>query len=146
MGGESFSNFGVSSQKVAVFDGSVSPKCSSEFACVRAFLNEFNFCDYDGLLIRVRTDGKKYRFRLIYADDDQGYAYQHTFQTPAHEWQEVRLPFDRFKACSRGTIPPNANVLETKKVRQIGILIADEQAGIFKLECDWIKVYNETND
>ncbi|ACF12714.1 NADH:ubiquinone oxidoreductase complex I intermediate-associated protein 30 [Chloroherpeton thalassium ATCC 35110] len=143
MGGRSSGTICVSNENVAVFEGFITPKQGIGFSSVKAPINNFSFLGYDGVCLKMRTDGKRYKFRLIYADDYQGFAYQHGLEIQKGEWREVHLAFSNFKPCFRGQQPANAKLLNIAQVRQVGLLISDRRAGAFKMECDWIKAYQE---
>ena len=63
------------------------------------------------------------------------------FETDAHQWQTLTLPFDSFSESFRGKPVPGAGVLQPENIRQIGFLLADKQAGSFGLEIAWIKSF-----
>ena len=109
MGGMSESSL-TPADEMAVFEGIVSLENFGGFASVRSLPREFGLGGYDGLILRVRGDGRRYRLRLKTDDDYEGVSYQAVFFTDASEWTESRLSFDEFVPVFRGR-------LEIKEVR-----------------------------
>ncbi len=52
----------------------------------------------------------------------------------------VRVPLRDFQATSFGRTLKNASPVDASTVNSVGFLLADKEAGPFKLEVDWIKV------
>jgi hypothetical protein len=140
MGGISESRFEINSDSTATFSGTVFPDNNGGFASVRASLkNKFN--DFEGVIIRVKGDGNIYSLRFRTDKNFDGISYQAKFETDPREWKEYKIPFNDFKPTFRGTTLSNKPRLESKYLKQIGILIADKQFGKFELMIDWIKFY-----
>jgi hypothetical protein len=59
--------------------------------------------------------------------------YQAAFEAPAGAWTLVRMPLTAFHPTFRGRRVPGAPPLDPARVRQIGLMIADRQAGAFAL-------------
>jgi monofunctional biosynthetic peptidoglycan transglycosylase len=143
MGGVSESALIMYAQdSTAVFSGHVSFENNGGFASVRTLPRDFNIDGFDGVLIRVKGDGKSYQFRLRTGAAFDGVAYKQHFDTRADEWQIIRLPFSEFAASYRGRVLPHIAPPDPAQVNQIGLLIADKQEGAFTLTVDWIKVYS----
>lgn len=140
MGGVSESTFEINQDKTAKFSGTVSADNNGGFASARASLkNEFN--DFEGVIIRVKGDGNIYSLRFRTDTNFDGISYQAKFKTVSGEWKEFQIPFSHFKSTFRGNTLSNKPILESKKIKQIGILIADKQFGKFELIIDWIKLF-----
>lgn len=140
MGGVSESQFKINEDSTATFSGTVLPDNNGGFASARASIkNEFE--EFNGALIRVKGDGNIYNLRFRTDNNFDGMSYQVKFKTEAGEWKEYKLPFSDFKPTFRGVTLLNKPALESKNIRQIGILIADKQFGKFELKIDWIKLY-----
>jgi NADH dehydrogenase [ubiquinone] 1 alpha subcomplex assembly factor 1 len=142
MGGLSESRLSVAGGS-AVFEGNVSLENFGGFASVRSVLREFDLGDYDGLIVRVRGDGKRYRLRLKTDTDLEGLAYQATFFTAPAEWTEPRLSFDEFVPVFRGAVVTGSPALQPSKIVRIGFMIADKQQGPFRLEIREVRAYRE---
>jgi NADH dehydrogenase [ubiquinone] 1 alpha subcomplex assembly factor 1 len=140
MGGVSESKFEINQDNTATFSGTVSPDNNGGFASARAALkNEFN--DFEGVIIRVKGDGNIYSLRFRTDTNFDGISYQAKFKTEPGEWKEYKIPLSDFKPTFRGNTLSNKSKLESKNIKQIGILIADKQFGKFKLNIDWVKFY-----
>ena len=63
------------------------------------------------------------------------------YKTVSGKWIIIRVPFNECVPVFRGRILDNVKPINSKKIQQIGFLIADKQAGRFKLEIGWIKAY-----
>jgi hypothetical protein len=75
MGGVSRSGMRVANG-IAVFEGQVSLDRNGGFASVRSRPAEHDLSAYRGVVLKVRGDGKRYRFRLRTADAKDGVSYQ----------------------------------------------------------------------
>ena len=140
MGGVSKSKFEIKQNSTAKFSGTVSPDNNGGFASARASLkNKFN--DYEGVIIRVNGDGNIYSLRFKTDTNFDGISYQAKFKTESGVWKEYKIPLSEFKPTFRGNTLSNKPKLESKDIKQIGILIADKQFGQFEINIDWIKFY-----
>ena len=99
----------------------------------------------DTIVIRLRGDGREYNLNLYTTSRQTAFSYRATFDTPEREWIEVRLPLTDFVATSFGRIVEN-RPLNPNDIAGVGFLIADEKAGPFELEVDWMKVITEDGD
>ncbi|MEJ2697471.1 MAG: CIA30 family protein [Candidatus Sulfobium sp.] len=132
-----------------VFQGGVSLENFGGFASVRSLPRELGLEGYDGLIVRVRGDGRRYRLRLKTDDEFEGIAYQATFFTrPAMpgEWTDAGLSFDEFVPVFRGHVVGDAPGLDPARVRRVGFMIADRQEGPFRLEIREVRAYREERD
>ena len=141
MGGLSQSNLTLTQEGTAVFAGTLSLENNGGFASVRTYPYDFELDEYVGLTFRVRGDGRGYKLRLRGDDRLDGPAYEADFETAADTWGTVQIPFANMGPTFRGRRLRNMPALEGAAVRQIGFMIADKQAGPFRLEIDWIKAY-----
>ncbi|MEJ2684992.1 MAG: CIA30 family protein [Candidatus Sulfobium sp.] len=142
MGGRSEGGMSVA-DGAAVFTGRVSLENSGGFASVRSLPQEFDLTGYDGLIVEVRGDGRRYRLRLKTDDDFEGFAYQATFFTDPAGWTEARLSFEEFFPVFRGRLVDGAPGLDPSRIRRVGFMIADRQEGPFRLEIREVKAYSE---
>ncbi len=140
MGGLSQSKMIATGTGTAVFSGTVSLENNGGFASVRAALEELDLSDYEGLVVRIFGDGKRYQLRLRTDNRYDGIAYQASFETADGAWEEIEIPFSSFLPTYRGRRPRGAPPLDAGKISQIGFMIADKQNGPFRLEIDWIGV------
>jgi NADH dehydrogenase [ubiquinone] 1 alpha subcomplex assembly factor 1 len=142
MGGLSSSEM-VIEDGVAVFRGDVSLDNYGGFASVRSEPADHDLSAFDGLVLRVRGDGKRYKVRLRTTGAFDGPSYQATIEPAPGEWQEIMIPFREFEPVFRGRRLPDHPPLDPGEVKTIGLLIADKQAGAFRLELEWIAGYRE---
>jgi len=85
-------------------------------------------------VLRVNSDGKRYKFNLRMDDSFDGVIYQASFVTPASVWTSLHLPVSQFNATFRGRPVLEAPSLDPGLVRQIGFMISDRQMGDFSLK------------
>lgn len=141
MGGISNSRWMLTPKGTGVFSGVVSLENNGGFASLRLHPNKHKLTGYTGLEIRLKGDGKKYQFTLKQGRQLDGIMYQKTLSTKAGRWQVVRIAFDQFLPTYRGRRLLNMPPFNLANAGSIGVLIADNQAGPFRLELDWVKVY-----
>ena len=140
MGGVSSSAFGIAEPSIARFSGNVSLENFGGFASVRTPPRDWDTAGAAAFVLRVRGDGKQYKFTLRTGDGFDGIQYQARFQPPAAKWTDVRLPVDLFVATFRGRKVPFAPRLDPARVRALGLMISDKQAGPFELLVDRIGI------
>ena len=140
MGGVSRSTFRQAQPGVASFSGNVSLENFGGFASVRTAPRDWDTAGASAFLLRVRGDGHTYKFTIRTSDGLDGIQYQARFTAPAQTWTEVRLPVRDFVATFRGRKVPFAPSLDPAKVRAIGLMISDKQAGPFELLVDRIAI------
>ena len=118
----------------AIFEGTLSLENNGGFASVRTIPDDFGLGGYAGLAIRVKGDGRRYVLRLRTDRYLNGPAYESGFDTVAETWVTVRVPFRDFVPTFFGRRVRNVPALKSADVRQIGLMLADKQAGPFRLE------------
>ena len=138
MGGVSSSRFSVTNG-VAVFRGELSLENNGGFASVRSLSARHDLAGGDAFLIRVRGDGRRYKFTARADRSFDSPIYQASFPTQQGAWQELRLPLKDFVPSFRGRVLSGEPPLDVMKVTSVGFLISDKQAGPFQLEVAWIK-------
>jgi monofunctional biosynthetic peptidoglycan transglycosylase len=131
MGGVSESAF-VPTDDGAAFCGTVSLEHGGGFASVRAPEGRYDLTGATGVRLRVRGDGKRYNLTL-YTRPGGRISYRVPFTAP-EQWANVGLSFDALTPYRRGRRVPNAPPFDPSQVRTLGILIADQQAGPFRLD------------
>lgn len=138
MGGVSRSQFQVG-QSNAVFSGVVSLENNGGFASVRSTPLAQNLAGADAFVLRVRGDGRSYKFTVRTERSFDSAIYQASFKTKPGEWAEYSLPMEQFVPTFRGRVLAGVPPLDAAKVASVGFLIADKQAGPFRLDIAWIK-------
>ena len=130
---------GVSSSRVLasadglVFTGDLSLEQNGGFASIRTRPRDYGLAGTQALVLRVRGDGKTYKLGIRTDEAFDGVQYQAQFHTRTAAWEDIRLPLARFEPRFRGR-PVPAPPLDPARIRTFGLLIADRQAGPFRLE------------
>ena len=144
MGGLSRGKLSISDAGILTFNGDLSLKNNGGFSSIRTGGIELDLSDYDGLVAKVKGDGRSYQMRL--GTDARFRAMEVSFMaefpTTQGKWTEVRIPFSDFTGSFRGMKLKN-QLLDPSKVRRLGLLLADKKAGSFELRVDWIRAYSE---
>lgn len=143
MGGLSQGEFVLSPDATALFRGHVSLANSGGFASVRTRPGRFDLRRFQGLVLRLRGDGRRYKLQLRTDDDFDGIAYQAPLPTEAGRWQTLRVPFAEFVPTFRGRVLRLVPPLDPGGIRRVGLLISEKQEGPFALEIAWIGGYAE---
>jgi hypothetical protein len=139
MGGVSTSQFQVLTNGGAVFSGTVRLENNGGFASVRSTAVRENLAGLTAFVLRVRGDGRRYKFSVRTGVGFDSPLYQCNFTTIQGEWEEHRLAFSDFVPTFRGRVLTDVPPLDPAKVNSVGFLISDKQAGPFRLEIGWIK-------
>ena len=139
MGGVSTSEFQLLPRDGAVFRGTVRLENNGGFASVRSSPMREDLRECTAFVLRVRGDGRHYKFTVR---TDPGFdtpLYQRGFGTQDGDWEEHRLAFSDFISTFRGRVLTDVPPLNPATVCCIGILISEKQAGPFRLEIERIK-------
>lgn len=139
MGGISSSRMERLADKKGQFSGNVSLENNGGFASTRGTLLNTPTAAFSKVKIRLKGDGKKYSFRIRTDDLWDGVSYKLDFSTQGGEWEEIILPLTDFIPTWRGRQLKDIPAINPMKVKQIGFLISDKQAGAFELLIDWIQ-------
>jgi Complex I intermediate-associated protein 30 (CIA30) len=151
MGGVSESSIRFK-EAIAEFSGNVSTANSGGFASVRTrnFDPAIDLSAYDGVTLRVKGDGNRYKFMLRTESRWDGVAHCHSFDTVADTWMTVRIPFSEFIPVLRAKTVPgatfdvqsvNAFQLMLSKFEYDGALNPHFQPGLFRLQIEAIGGY-----
>lgn len=138
MGGISRSRLRYDPAGHAVFEGEVSLERSGGFASVRSMPGARGKCGAGTCLIDVRGAGKQFKLSLLTDDGFGSLTYQANFVPTGGDWQTLRLPLASFRASFRGREVPGAPALDPARIRQVGLMISERQAGPFALDIRWI--------
>lgn len=133
MGGVSSSRMVWDPAGFAIFTGVVSLQNNGGFASVRRATDALAAPDEMAYRLRVYGDGKRYKLNLRTDSGFDGVNYQATFAPPPGQWCDVRLPRGDFVPSFRGRVVPDAAALDSARVGQVGLMIAERQAGEFRL-------------
>ncbi len=118
--------------------GKVSLENNGGFASIRTMARRFDEGTFEKIVLRVKGDGKSYKFRMRPSGNFDGIAYSLDFETIKNEWKVITLLVQDFEPTFRGRIYPEYGKIKTEDLQQLGFLIAGKQAGAFSLEVDWI--------
>ncbi len=141
MGGISQSLFQPESENTAAFAGKVSLENNGGFASVRREAEKFDLSAFDGVMLRVRGDGKEYNVNLKTDPRISGVYFQAAFSPPAGDWITVKLPFLVFRAKIRGRYVDDRYTLDPADICSFGFMISDKQKGQFRLLVEKISAY-----
>jgi hypothetical protein len=133
MGGVSSSRMLFYQEGHALFEGVVSLAQGGGFASVRAQSNALQAPGIQGYVIELCGDGKRYKLSLRTDNRFDGITYQAEFGAAVGQWQTINLPVSAFVPRFRGRAVPDAPSFEPDAVCQVGLMIADKQAGPFAL-------------
>jgi Complex I intermediate-associated protein 30 (CIA30) len=153
MGGVSESSIRFK-EAIAEFSGNVSTANSGGFASVRTrnFEPALDLSAYEGVTLRVKGDGNRYKFMLRTESRWDGVAHCHSFDTVADTWMTVRIPFNEFipvlraKTVTGATFDlqsVNAFQLMLSKFEYDGALNPHFQPGLFRLQIEAIGGYSQ---
>ena len=140
MGGVSSSRLAPAGPGIAAFEGTVSLENGGGFASVRSRPRDWDTAGATAFVLRVRGDGKRYRFNVRTPGHPAAFRYEAPLEPPAGGWVEVEIPMADFKAKVYGRSIPGAGPPDTTRIESLGFMISDKQAGPFRLEIDWIAV------
>ncbi len=135
MGGRSDGSFGLSDDGHAVFSGKVSLENNGGFSSVQTFFDPMDVSAYRKAFVRLKGDGKAYRF-IVESDRRDGHYYVHEFQTGT-DWQTIEVPLATMYAVRRGDrldLPDYPG----QTMAQVRFMIANGKAEDFRLEIDKI--------
>jgi len=153
MGGVSRSGIEVLDNGNAVFTGIVSTDNNGGFASVRTrnFEPSLALSGYEGIALRVRGDGQRYKF---FIRDDNGWdslAFASSFDTQKGQWTTVKIPFAQLTAVMRAKTAPEARALKTDSIRALQLMLSKFEydgklnphfePGSFRLEISKIEAY-----
>ena len=141
MGGVSTSKISVSKENLLIFSGEVSLENNGGFASLRSPIDDYDFSEYEGFLLKIKSDGKNYNLSFRQTKNFTGYNYTQKFQTEKDSWQIVKLPFKDFNLKYYGKEVINFEPPHKSNIKQMSILISDKQQGPFIIEIEWIGLY-----
>ncbi|HHP7232933.1 MAG TPA: CIA30 family protein [Xenococcaceae cyanobacterium] len=155
MGGVSESQIQLSENK-AVFFGNVSTNNNGGFASVRTrnFYPVMNLGDYEGIELKVKGDGKRYKFIMRCEGTWDGIGYCYSFDTVKDKEQIIKIKFADLIPVFRAKTVAEADSFNSNQVYSMQLMLSkfeyDGQLnpafepGSFKLEVSYIKAYSQT--
>lgn len=133
MGGLSRSHLRHDPAGHAVFEGNVSLERNGGFASVRSAPAARGKAGAQSTILEARGDAKRFKLTLLTEDAFDGLNYQVTFTPDPDRWQTLRIPLADFRPSFRGREVPGTLPLDPARIRQVGLMIAERQAGPFAL-------------
>lgn len=133
MGGASRSQLRHDPAGHAVFEGNVSLERNGGFASVRSAPGNLGRPGARSCIVEVRGDARRFKLTLLTEDSFDALNYQAIFTPDPHRWQAVHLPLSGFRPTFRGREVPGAPALAPERIRQVGLMTAERQAGTFAL-------------
>lgn len=133
MGGLSASRLSHEAEGHALFAGEVSLANQGGFASVRSPVFATAAISGGAYRLTVRGDGRRYKFSIRMDERFDGVSYQAGFFAAPGDWQEVVIPLWSLLPSWRGRAVADAPPLDPARVRQLGLLISERQAGAFRL-------------
>ncbi len=153
MGGVSASNFQLLANS-ALFAGNVSTANSGGFASVRTknFAPALNLSSYQGVELRVKGDGQRYKVFLRTETSWDGVGYSYSFDTVANTWINIRISWSQLTPVFRAKVVNDAPPIDISKVCSFQLMLSKFEydgalnpkftPGNFSLEVESIKVYS----
>jgi NADH dehydrogenase [ubiquinone] 1 alpha subcomplex assembly factor 1 len=134
MGGVSHSRLRAHPDGHAVFEGEVSLERRGGFASVRSSPGERGLPGAQACRVDVRGHPRAFKLSLLLDDGFDSLSFQADFTPAGSHWLTVHLPLAAFRARFRGRDLPDAPPLDPARIRQVGLMIAARQAGVFSLD------------
>lgn len=101
----------------ALFMGNVSTANSGGFASIRTRnFPAIALGNYQGIKLRVKGDGNRYKFLLRTEEKWDGIAYSHSFDTVADQWIDVEIPFSAFIPVFRAKTVPSDGPIDPNRI------------------------------
>jgi Complex I intermediate-associated protein 30 (CIA30) len=136
----------------AVFSGNVSTENSGGFASVRTrnFEPSLNLSSYNGIELKVKGDGQRYKLFVRTEEKWDGVGYAHSFDTIADEWITIQVPFGDLVPIFRAKTVSDAP-LDTTQICSLQLMLSKFEydralnprftPGLFALEIESISAY-----
>jgi uncharacterized protein YbjT (DUF2867 family) len=152
MGGVSQSSIQLR-ENTALFTGNVSTENSGGFVSVRTknFKIPLNLSGYQGIELRVKGDGNRYKFFIRTDPKWDGVAYSYSFDTEPETWITVRIPFNSLTPVFRAKTMDFADSLDPSQISSLQLMLSkfeyDKELnpkftpGHFTLQVESIKAY-----
>ncbi len=140
MGGMSSSRLAPAGPGIAVFEGNVSLENGGGFASVRSRPGDWDTAGATAFVLRVRGDGKRYRFNVRTPGHPAAFRYEAALEPPAGVWTEVEIPVASLSGKVFGRRVPMVAPPDPGRIQSLGFMISDKQEGPFRLEIDWVAV------
>lgn len=154
MGGVSESQIRLGEDQ-AIFSGNVSTENNGGFASVRSrnFTTPLDLSAYKGIVLRIKGDGKRYKFIIRCSGEWDGLAYCYSFDTIYNYIQTIEVPFKELIPTKRAKIVKDAPAFDSSQVYCLQLMLSKFEydgklnprfsPGLFSLEIENIKAYGK---
>ena len=145
MGGRSRGKMAISADGILSFSGNLSLENNGGFSSVRSGNVTLDLSDAEGLIVRVKGDGRTYEAHLSTLARFRGgeITFVGMLPTKKGEWTEVKVPFSELEGDFRGRRLEDAK-FDPSEVRRITLELVDKKPGAFELQIDWIRTYGNS--
>lgn len=118
------------------------------FSLLRTGLGFDAFADGTYLIVRARTDGRRYE--MVFKDSLEGRrgSLFHEADVPfvdSDDWQEVRVALDGLRTTINGR-PVDTEPFDKDRASEMGVILKDGVDGEFRIELDWVDACSEPRD
>ncbi|KAK8487633.1 hypothetical protein V6N11_061617 [Hibiscus sabdariffa] len=159
MGGVSESTFqidrtgGENGKPTGLFKGIVSTANNGGFSSTRTknFSSPADLSAYDGLELRLKGDGRRYKLIVCTSTDWDTVGYTASFDTVVGQWQSIRLPFSTLRPIFRARTVSDAQPFDPSNVVSFQLMFSKFEydgklnptfvEGPFELPLSSIKAY-----
>ena len=153
MGGVSQSKICLANNQ-AIFSGIVSTDNNGGFASVRTrnFQPPLDLSGFEGIELRVKGDGKRYKFITRCEGKWDGIGYCYSFDTLYNFPTTIRIPFKDLIPVFRAKTVADADQLDASKIYSMQLMLSKFEydgalnpkfeAGSFSIELEYIKAYS----
>lgn len=145
MGGRSQGKMAISADGILSFSGNLSLENNGGFSSVRSGNLTLDLSDAEGLIVRVKGDGRTYEAHLSTLTRFRGgeITFVGLLPTKKGEWTEVKVPFSELEGDFRGRRLKDAK-FDPSEVRRITLELVDKKPGPFELQVEWIRTYGKS--
>lgn len=141
MGGISRGTMRRSGRGTALYMGALSLDNNGGFSTVRSRASELGLDGWDGIVLRVRGDGRTYNVSAMTNDSRRNvHIWQASFSSVEDEWMEVTVPFNELAHRVMGWTLQDGPV-DPSTLRSLAFGISDKDTRPFALEVDWIRAW-----
>ncbi|KAL8468285.1 hypothetical protein ACS0TY_031504 [Phlomoides rotata] len=119
-------NGGENGSPTAIFKGVVSTANNGGFSSIRTknFVVPEDLSAYDGLELRIKGDGRRYKFMVRISRDWDTVAYTIGFDTVKDQWQSVRLPFSSLRPIFRARTVSDAPPFDPSEIISLQLMFS----------------------
>lgn len=159
MGGVSESTFQIDPRgsedggPTGVFKGTVSTANNGGFTSIRTknFLAPEDLSAYDGIEMRIKGDGRLYKFIIRTSPDWDTVGYTASFDTMKDQWQTIKIPFSSLRPVFRARTKVDAQPFDPSSIISMQLMYSKFEydgklnptfvEGVFQLQFSSIKAY-----